>query len=237
MFGFGLLSGLTILPLIGSALILILKNDDAGARNARWTAMWTTLITFLLSLYAWSQFDISKAGFQLVEKKAWIGEAIVYQMGIDGISMPFVLLTTFLMPFCILASWNSIRFRVKEYMAAFLVLETMMIGVFTSLDLVLFYVFFEAGLIPMFLIIGIWGGRAPHLCELQVLPLHLAWLGADVAGDPGNSLCRADDGRHQAARLQISAADADLALARILCVIRGQDADVAGPYLAAGRAR
>ena len=159
IFGFGLLSGLTILPLVGAALILLLKPDEAGERNARWTAIWTTLVTFALSLYAWSQFDSAKAGFQLVEKKSWIGESIVYQMGVDGISMPFVLLTTLLMPFCILASWTSIRFRVKEYMAAFLVLETMMIGVFTSLDLVLFYVFFEAGLIPMFLIIGIWGGK------------------------------------------------------------------------------
>ena len=159
MFGFGLLSGIVILPLIGAALVLLLDNKETGARNARWTAIWTTLITFLLSLYAWSQFDTAKGGFQLVEKKAWIGESIVYQMGVDGISMPFVLLTTFLMPFCILASWNSIRTRVKEYMACFLVLETMMIGVFTSLDLVLFYVFFEAGLIPMFLIIGIWGGK------------------------------------------------------------------------------
>ena len=159
MFGFGLLSGIVILPLIGAALVLILDNKETGARNARWTAIWTTLITFLLSLYAWAQFDTAKGGFQLVEKKSWIGESIVYQMGVDGISMPFVLLTTFLMPFCILASWNSIRTRVKEYMACFLVLETMMIGVFTSLDLVLFYVFFEAGLIPMFLIIGIWGGK------------------------------------------------------------------------------
>ena len=159
MFGFGLLSGLTILPLIGAAIVLTLGNDETGARNARWTAMWATLITFVLSIYAWAQFDIAKSGFQLVEKKSWIGDAIVYQMGVDGISLPFVLLTTLLMPFCILASWNSIRVRVKEYMAAFLVLETMMIGVFTSLDLVLFYVFFEAGLIPMFLIIGIWGGK------------------------------------------------------------------------------
>ncbi len=159
MFGFGLLSGLTILPLIGAAFILIMRNDEAGTRNVKWIAIWTTLITFALSLYAASQFNITKSGFQLVEKKAWVGDFITYQMGVDGVSLPFVLLTTFLMPFCILASWHSIRFRLKEYMAAFLVLETMMIGVFTSLDLVLFYVFFEAGLIPMFLIIGIWGGK------------------------------------------------------------------------------
>ncbi len=159
MYGFGLLSGLTILPLIGAAFILVMRNDEHGTRNVKWIAIWTTLITFGLSLVVASRFDITKSGFQLIEKKMWVGEAITYQMGIDGISLPFIILTTFLMPFCILASWNSIRFRLKEYMAAFLVLETMMIGVFTSLDMVLFYVFFEAGLIPMFLIIGIWGGK------------------------------------------------------------------------------
>ena len=159
MFGFGLLSGLTILPLIGAAFILVMRSDESGNRNVKWIAIWTTLITFALSLVVATRFDITRAGFQLIEKKAWVGDVITYQMGVDGISLPFVILTTFLMPFCILASWNSIRFRLKEYMAAFLVLETMMIGVFTSLDMVLFYVFFEAGLIPMFLIIGVWGGK------------------------------------------------------------------------------
>ncbi len=126
-------------------------------RNTRWVALWTTLATFLLSLIAWAAFDTAKPGFQLVERKEWIGP-IVYQLGVDGVSMPFVLLTAFLMPFCIVASWESVTKRVREYMIAFLVLETMMIGVFVALDTVLFYVFFEAGLIPMFLIIGIWGG-------------------------------------------------------------------------------
>ncbi len=160
MFGFGILSGLVFLPLVGVAFILALRgSDEASLRNARWAALITTLVTFLLSLYAYSKFDPGSAAFQLVEQKSWFGSGLVYKMGIDGISMPFVLLTAFLMPICIIASWQSITMRVKEYMIAFLVLETLMLGVFCALDLVLFYLFFEGGLIPMFLIIGIWGGK------------------------------------------------------------------------------
>ena len=160
MFGFGILSGLIVLPLVGVAFILMLRGDDeATLRNARWAALLTTLVTFLLSLVAWGRFDPAVPTFQLVESKAWFGAGLGYKLGVDGISMPFVLLTTFLMPFCILASWESIQVRVKEFMIAFLVLEALMIGVFCALDLVLFYLFFEGGLIPMFLIIGIWGGK------------------------------------------------------------------------------
>jgi NADH-quinone oxidoreductase subunit M len=159
MFGFGILSGVIFLPLVGVAFLLTLKGDDEHSKsNARWASLITTIATFVLSLYAWSEFDPSRSGFQLVEGKNWIGGGLAYKLGVDGISMPFVLLTTFLMPFCILASWDSIQRRVKEYMIAFLVLETLMIGVFCALDLVVFYLFFEGGLIPMFLIIGIWGG-------------------------------------------------------------------------------
>jgi NADH-quinone oxidoreductase subunit M len=158
MAGFGILSGLLALPLVGALFIAFaLKEDEAGIRNARWVALWTTLVAFILSLFVWSGFDTGKAGFQFVERKEWLGP-IVFQLGVDGVSMPFVLLTTFLMPFCIVASWESVTRRVREYMIAFLVLETLMLGVFMALDTVLFYVFFEAGLIPMFLIIGIWGG-------------------------------------------------------------------------------
>ncbi len=160
MFGFGILSGLIFLPLVGAAFILALRGDDeATRRNVRWAALITTVATFILSLVAWDRFDPANPAFQLIEQKTWLGETILYKLGVDGISMPFVLLTTFLMPFCILASWESIETRVREYMIAFLVLETLMIGVFAALDLVLFYVFFEGGLIPMFLIIGIWGGK------------------------------------------------------------------------------
>ncbi|MDX7951191.1 NADH-quinone oxidoreductase subunit M [Lichenihabitans sp. Uapishka_5] len=158
MFGFGILTGLVALPLIGAAFILVLRGDDEATRgNARWVALLTTLVTFVLALVAWGRFDTGTSAFQLIESKAWFGSGISYKLGVDGISMPFVVLTAFLMPFCILASWTSIHMRVREYFIAFLVLEALMIGVFCSLDLVLFYLFFEGGLIPMFLIIGIWG--------------------------------------------------------------------------------
>jgi NADH-quinone oxidoreductase subunit M len=160
MFGLGILSGVIFLPLVGVAFILTLRGDDEHVKNnARWAALIATVATFLLSLAAWRSYDPSSAAFQLVEEKDWFGGGILYKLGVDGMSMPFVLLTTFLMPFCILASWESIQVRVKEYMIAFLVLETLMVGVFCSLDLLLFYLFFEGGLIPMFLIIGIWGGK------------------------------------------------------------------------------
>ena len=160
MAGLGILSGLLILPLAGAAFILTLRGDDAHVRsNVRWVSLITTVATFLLSLVAWSRFDAASAGFQLVETHVWLTDTIRFKLGLDGFSMPLVLLTAFLMPFSILASWLSIEVRVKEYFVAFLVLETTMIGVFLSLDLLVFYLFFEAGLIPMFLIIGIWGGK------------------------------------------------------------------------------
>ncbi len=155
-----LLSIVTFLPLAGAAFIFLARGpEEIVARNARAVALWTTAITFAVSLLIWLNFDNSTAAFQFVEKTAWVGAGINYHMGVDGISMLFVILTTFLMPFCILASWEAVEHRVKEYMIAFLVMETLMIGVFCALDLVLFYLFFEAGLIPMFLIIGIWGGK------------------------------------------------------------------------------
>jgi NADH-quinone oxidoreductase subunit M len=150
-----LLSLITFLPLVGVIFIAFLPRD--AVQNARYVALWTTIVTFAVSLLIWINFDKSTARFQFVEEHAWLG-TINYRLGVDGISMLFVILTTFLMPLCILASWESVTDRVKEYMIAFLVLETLMIGVFCALDLVLFYLFFEAGLIPMFLIIGVWGG-------------------------------------------------------------------------------
>ena len=159
MTGWPILSVVTFLPILGALFIFAIRGDDEIAlRNTRFVAMWTTIITFVLSLLIWINFDAGSAEFQFVEKTEWLGGAINYHMGVDGISMLFVILTTFLMPGCILASWR-IENRVKEYMIAFLVLETLMIGVFCALDLVLFYLFFEGGLIPMFLIIGVWGGK------------------------------------------------------------------------------
>lgn len=153
-----LLSVVTFLPLLGAAFILFARGEDeAAARYARWAALWTTIITFLISLLILKNFVSGQVGYQLVEDHPWMGSIAGYRMGVDGISMPFVILTTFLMPICIAASW-FIKTRVREYMIAFLVLETLMVGVFCATDIVLFYVFFEAGLIPMFLIIGVWGG-------------------------------------------------------------------------------
>ena len=156
--GFPILSIITFLPSLGALAILAMRGEGA-AENSRRIALGATLATFALSLVLVLQFDGSTADFQFVEDLAWLGGGINYRMGVDGISVLFVLLTAFLMPFCILASWNAITERVGEYMIAFLVLETLMIGVFCALDLVLFYVFFEGGLIPMFLIIGVWGGQ------------------------------------------------------------------------------
>jgi NADH-quinone oxidoreductase subunit M len=155
-----ILSLTTFLPLLGALIIVVMVRGETpeGTRNARWIALWTTLVTFAVSLILVWRFDPSSAEFQFVEKGRWLAGTIAYHMGVDGISLPFVVLTTGLMPICIIASWEPITRRVKEYMIAFLVLETLMIGTFSALDLVLFYLFFEGGLIPMFLIIGVWGG-------------------------------------------------------------------------------
>ncbi len=161
MHGWPLLSLVTFLPLVGAGFILMIRGEpDVVARNARYVALWTSLITFVLSLFVWFGFDRGTAAFQFVEEAPWIPQfGITYHMGVDGISMMFVLLATLLTPICVLASWEAIQHRVREYMVAFLVLETLMVGMFCALDFVLFYMFFEGVLIPMFLIIGVWGGQ------------------------------------------------------------------------------
>jgi NADH-quinone oxidoreductase subunit M len=153
-----ILSVVTFLPIVGAVFIAFLNDDESGVRNARWIALWTTLITFAISLILVWRFDPGSADFQFLEKRPWLGGSITYSMGVDGISLPFVILTTALMPIAILASWTSVQTRVRSYMICFLVLEILMVGTFCALDLVLFYLFFEGGLIPMFLIIGVWGG-------------------------------------------------------------------------------
>jgi NADH-quinone oxidoreductase subunit M len=154
-----LLSIITFLPLVAAIILaLFMRGDDAAARQgAKWLALFTTTATFVISLFILFRFDPTNTGFQFVEERQWI-LGLSYKMGVDGISILFVMLTTFLMPITIWSCWG-VETRVKEYMIAFLVLETLMLGVFCALDLVLFYLFFEAGLIPMFLIIGIWGGK------------------------------------------------------------------------------
>src|SRR5271166_5810008 len=158
--GFPLLSLITWLPLVGCAVIMFVRGDEETvASNARWTALWTSLIVLVLSLILFVRFDKADPGFQFVESATWLPEYhISYKMGVDGISVLFVLLTTVLTPICILSAWEAIHVRVREFMIAFLILETMMIGTFCALDFVVFYMFFEGVLIPMYLIIGVWGG-------------------------------------------------------------------------------
>lgn len=157
-----MLTALILLPLLGALMIMFLvRGDDARmAQEARYIALFTTLVTFFVSLALWFGFDSSKAEFQFTESHAWFsGLGIGYNLGIDGISLFMVLLTTFLMPICILCSWESVQHRVRAFMVNFLILEAMVIGVFAALDVVMFYIFFEGMLIPMYLIIGIWGGK------------------------------------------------------------------------------
>lgn len=156
------LSLTTFVPTLGALAILffIRGTEEEVARNSRWTALWVSLATFVLSLFIWANFDYGTADFQLVERHDWIPAFnIAYHMGVDGISLFFILLSTLLTPICVLASWDAIKKNVREYMVAFLILETMMVGMFAALDILLFYIFFEGVLIPMFIIIGIWGGQ------------------------------------------------------------------------------
>ena len=155
-----LLSILIFLPIIGILFMLLIRNNsDQSSNNLKLTALWISFINFIISLYLLFSFNQNDPDFQFVEQYFWIENGITYHLGVDGISILFVVLTTMLVPLCILASYENIKFSIKEYLISFLALETFMIGVFCSLDLVLFYLFFEGGLIPMFLIIGIWGGE------------------------------------------------------------------------------
>ncbi|WP_332060887.1 NADH-quinone oxidoreductase subunit M [Bartonella sp. CB74] len=154
-----ILSTVTFLPLVGVILILLIKDDsEVAKRNIRNVAFFTSVFVFAISLVIWAGFDNTNPNFQMVEKVNWLGSGIRYHMGVDGISILFVVLSAFLLPFCILASWETIQERLKFYMIAFLLLEVAIIGVFCALDAILFYVFFEGSLIPMFIIIGVWGG-------------------------------------------------------------------------------
>jgi NADH-quinone oxidoreductase subunit M len=155
---FPILSSLIVLPAIGSIFLLFSKNDDRKTETVKYVALFTSIVNFLISLYLWSSFDNSSSNFQFVEERFWLAGFVNYKVGIDGISILFVVLTTFITPLCILSVNNSVKTRLRDFLIAILIMESFMIGVFCALDLVIFYLFFEAGLIPMFLIIGIWGG-------------------------------------------------------------------------------
>ncbi len=154
---FPILSTLIFLPLI-SSLFIFLSRGQKNNNSAIYISLFSSLATFILSLFVWYSMDYASADFQFLEEKSWINDFIKFKLGIDGISILFIVLTTLITPICIISCINSVKDRVKEFLIAILILETFMIGVFCSLDLVVFYLFFEAGLIPMFLIIGVWGG-------------------------------------------------------------------------------
>ena len=156
---FPILSAIIFIPLIGALFILVIKGEQKTVeKNSKYVAIFSSLANFFISTFLWYSFDTSTSEFQFVEEKNWMQDFINFKLGIDGISILFILLTTFIAPICIFSGIHSIKFKIKEFLIAILVMETLMLGVFCSLDLVIFYLFFEGGLIPMFLIIGIWGG-------------------------------------------------------------------------------
>ena len=155
---FPILSSITLLPILGAIFILIFNNKTNENKNVIYVSLFTSVVTLFLTIFLWYIFDKSSSAFQFVEEKNWISGYIKFKFGIDGISILFIVLTAFITPICIISCINSVKNRLKEFLIAILILESFMIGVFCSLDLVIFYLFFEAGLIPMFLIIGIWSG-------------------------------------------------------------------------------
>ena len=156
---FPILSSLIVLPTIGSLFIFFVKSKNSKYQSSKYVALFISLANFLLSLYLWYLFDNTTSEFQFLEERKWIGGFVNYKVGIDGISILFVILTAFITPICIISVNSTIKNRLKDFLIAILLMETLMIGVFCSLDLIIFYLFFEGGLIPMFLIIGIWGGE------------------------------------------------------------------------------
>ena len=155
---FPILSSLILLPVIGALFLFFTKDKNGNNLTAKYVSLFTTIVNFLISIYLWTSFDQSTSSFQFIEDREWINGFINYKVGIDGISILFIILTTFITPLCIISVNNTIKVRLRDFLIAILIMESFMIGVFCALDLVVFYLFFEAGLIPMFLIIGIWGG-------------------------------------------------------------------------------
>ena len=155
---FPILSSLILLPIVGALFLFFTKDKDGNNLTAKYVALFTTIVNFLISIYLWLLFDPTTSAFQFVEERIWIKDFINYKVGIDGISILFILLTTFITPLCIVSVNNTVKNRLRDFLIAILIMESFMIGVFCALDLIVFYLFFEAGLIPMFLIIGIWGG-------------------------------------------------------------------------------
>ena len=155
---FPILSSLILLPTVGALFLFFAKNKEGNNSTVKYVALFTSVVNFVISIYLWVSFDQSSSNFQFIEERIWIENFINYKVGVDGISILFIILTTFITPLCIISVNSSIKTKLRDFLIAILIMESFMIGVFCALDLVVFYLFFEAGLIPMFLIIGIWGG-------------------------------------------------------------------------------
>jgi formate hydrogenlyase subunit 3/multisubunit Na+/H+ antiporter MnhD subunit len=231
-----LLSVLIFLPLAGACLLPLMR----GARVAKIWVLGVTLVNAALSLKLYTGFDLSTAQYQFAETARWIPSLnICYTLGVDGISLLLVIMTTLLMPLCVLCSWNAIEKRVKEFLACILVMETSMLGVFLSLDFVLFYIFWEAMLIPMFLLIGVWGGPRKIYASVKFFPLHAGRVGA-VAGGHHRALPA-----QRAAHLLDSGPDGsaarrlapEVAVPGIFHRVRHQGSDVPVPHVASGGPR
>ena len=167
---FPILSSLILLPLIGSLFLLFSK--DKNSNTGKYVALFTSFVNFLISLYLWYQFDPTTSSFQFVEDREWLKGFVNYKVGVDGISILFIVLTSLITPLCIISVNNTVKYRLRDFLIAILIMECLMIGVFCSLDLVIFYLFFEAGLIPMFLIIGIWGGTRRVYSAFKFFYIH-----------------------------------------------------------------
>ena len=155
---FPILSSLILLPTVGALFLFFTKDKEGNNSTVKYVALFTSVVNFVISIYLWASFDQSSSSFQFIEERIWIENFINYKVGVDGISILFIILTTFITPLCIISVNSSIKTKLRDFLIAILIMESFMIGVFCALDLVVFYLFFEAGLIPMFLIIGIWGG-------------------------------------------------------------------------------
>ena len=194
---FPILSALILLPTIGALFLFFTKNKEENNLTVKYVSLFTSIVNFLISIYLWISFDQSTSSFQFIEERVWIDGFINYKIGVDGISILFIILTTFITPLCIISVNNTIKIRLRDFLIAILIMESFMIGVFCALDLVVFYLFFEAGLIPMFLIIGNLGWAKKSLFCLQIFFVHLTRLGFNVGGDYFDILDFRNNRRHE----------------------------------------
>ena len=185
---FPILSSLILLPIVGALFLFFTKDKEGNNLTAKYVALFTTIVNFLISIYLWVSFDQSTSSFQFVEDRRWIEGFINYKVGVDGISILFIILTTFITPLCIISVNNSVKNRLRDFLIAILIMQSFMIGVFCALDLVVFYLFFEAGLIPNVFNYWYLGRRKKSLFSIQILFIHTAWICFNVGCNNFNLL-------------------------------------------------